>query len=149
MQWDRFGSQRSAAIPLEAGKRYYIEVIHEEIAYGDHVEVAWQGPGFEDITIIDGEYLSGLDGKRGQIVAQRKPSPVVGKRQKWSAPKQFQAHLIGFRGIGNTMSDKFTGDGGPIEPAVVLRLPDGRKRCFPRGSFGEPAHRDHAVPSIR
>lgn len=29
------------------------------------------------------------------------------------------------------------GDGGPLEPAVVLRLPDRRKRCFLRGSFCE------------
>ena len=50
-------------------------------------------------------------------------------------PAGFEAHLIGFRGMGNTMSSKFRGDGGPIEPAVVLRLADGRKRCFLRGSF--------------
>ena len=53
-------------------------------------------------------------------------------------PKQFEAHLVGLRGMGNTMSSKYGGrDGGPIEPGVVLRLPDGRKRCFPRGSFGD------------
>ena len=50
-------------------------------------------------------------------------------------PAAFKAHLIGFRGMGNTMSSKFRGDGGPLEPAVVLRLADGRKRCFLRGSF--------------
>jgi len=52
-------------------------------------------------------------------------------------PRQFEAHLIGFRGMGNTTSSKFGGDGGPIEPGVVLRLPDGRKRCFVRGSLGD------------
>ncbi|MHC4201046.1 MAG: DUF6055 domain-containing protein, partial [Planctomycetota bacterium] len=52
-------------------------------------------------------------------------------------PASFEAHLIAFRGMGNTMSSKFRGDGGPIEPAVVLRLADGRKRCFLRGSFCE------------
>jgi hypothetical protein len=50
-------------------------------------------------------------------------------------PASFKAHLIAFRGMGNTMSSKFDGDGGPIEPGVVLRLADGRKRCFPQGSF--------------
>ncbi|MBT3200240.1 MAG: hypothetical protein HN350_10010 [Phycisphaerales bacterium] len=50
--------------------------------------------------------------------------------------KPFKAHLIAFRGMGNTMSDKFRGDGGPWAPGVVLRLSDGRKRCFVRGSFG-------------
>ena len=37
-----------------------------------------------------------------------------------SEPKQFEAHLLGFRGMGNTISSKFGGDGGPIEPGVVL-----------------------------
>lgn len=50
-------------------------------------------------------------------------------------PATFKAHLIAFRGMGNTMSSKYRGEGGPIEPAVVLRLADGRKRCFPKGSF--------------
>ena len=57
--------------------------------------------------------------------------------------KQFDAHLIGFRGIGSRVGDPF-GDkakalalGKGICPAVVLRLPDGRKRCFPRGSFSD------------
>ncbi|GAG07097.1 unnamed protein product, partial [marine sediment metagenome] len=54
-----------------------------------------------------------------------------------SGAPQLKAHLVGFRGMGNTMSSKFRGDGGPIEPAVVLRLADGRKRCFIRGSFSE------------
>ncbi|MDP6634548.1 MAG: DUF6055 domain-containing protein [Phycisphaerae bacterium] len=49
--------------------------------------------------------------------------------------KPFKAHLYAFRGMGNTMSSKFNGDGGPWEPGVVLRLADGRKRCFVRGSF--------------
>jgi len=135
-RWDMHASQTSDAIPLEAGKRYYIEVVQEEQMYGDHVSVGWKGPSIDTIAIIDGEFLSGLDGKRGRIVAERISTPKVGRRQAWSAPKQFKAHLIGFRGMGNTMTSKFGGgDGGPREPAVVLRLPDGRKRCFPNGSF--------------
>ncbi|MHC4198390.1 MAG: DUF6055 domain-containing protein [Planctomycetota bacterium] len=59
------------------------------------------------------------------------------REQQPGRPAKFKAHLIAFRGIGNTMSSKFRGDGGPIEPAVVLRLSDGRKRCFLRGSFCE------------
>jgi hypothetical protein len=50
---------------------------------------------------------------------------------------QFKAHLLGFRGIGaaqNPWGDDVT---KPITPAVVLRLPDGRKRCFVRGSFSD------------
>lgn len=50
---------------------------------------------------------------------------------------QFKAHLLGFRGIGaaqNPWGDDVT---KPYTPAVVLRLPDGRKRCFVRGSFSD------------
>ena len=135
-RWNMFASQTSEKIQLEAGKRYYIEVVHQEQTYGDHVSVGWKGPSIDAIAIIDGEFLSGLDGKRGTIVAERKTTPVLGKRQVWSTPAQFDAHLIGFRGMGNTMTSTFGGgDGGPREPGVVLRMPDGRKRFFGPGSF--------------
>ncbi|MDP6360208.1 MAG: hypothetical protein QF473_34145, partial [Planctomycetota bacterium] len=61
-------------------------------------------------------------------------------RQPWPVgqPKTFKAHLLGFRGIGNLINQQFFGvTRGAIIPAVVLRLPDGRKRCFTRGSFIE------------
>ncbi len=52
---------------------------------------------------------------------------------KLSRGGSLEAHLIGFRGVGYTI------DEGPfkktVEPAVVLRLSDGRKRSFPSGSF--------------
>jgi hypothetical protein len=64
------------------------------------------------------------------------------KTAKWwprvlRGKKQFKAHLLGFRGIGavqNPWADDVT---KPLTPAVVLRLPDGRKRCFVRGSFSD------------
>ncbi|MDE0840230.1 MAG: PA14 domain-containing protein, partial [Kiritimatiellae bacterium] len=87
-RWNMFASQTSEMIPLEAGKRYYVEVVHQEQSYGDHVSVGWKGPSIDAITIIDGEFLSGLDGKRGKIVAERKTTPTIGKRQAWSAPQQ-------------------------------------------------------------
>jgi len=71
------------------------------------------------------------------IIEVKRGMPLRTWTRLTGEPKQFEAHLVGFRGMGNTMSSKFNGDGGPIEPAVVLRLPDGRKRCFVRGTFGE------------
>ena len=136
-RWDMFASQKSDAIRLEGGKRYYIEVIHEEQMHSDHMSVGWKGPGMATIEIIDGEFLSGLDGKRGRIIAERTTTPKAGLRREWTVPKQFDAHLIGFRGMGNIMTSKFGGDGGPREPGVVLRLADGRKRFFPFGTFGK------------
>jgi len=62
------------------------------------------------------------------------------RRLSSTQPRRFKAHLIGFRGIGNRYGDPF----GPFEyfcPAVVLRLADGTKRCFTRGTFVEEDER--------
>ena len=45
-----------------------------------------------------------------------------------------KAHLIGFRGVGSAISNPFAKDSAS-EPAVVLRLADGRKRMFSPGTF--------------
>ncbi|BCX49009.1 peptidase M11 [Haloferula helveola] len=44
--WDSNSSQQSPTLALEADRAYYIEVLHKEGGGGDHVAVAWQGPGF-------------------------------------------------------------------------------------------------------
>ena len=51
-QWSESAPRRSAAIALQAGQRYYIEVQHREGSSGDHVTVAWKGPGISAITPI-------------------------------------------------------------------------------------------------
>ena len=38
------------------GRKYYIEVIHKDNTGGDHVAVAWEGPGISQ-QVIDGSYL--------------------------------------------------------------------------------------------
>jgi len=47
--YDEYPSQHSTDFELEAGKLYYIEVLHKEGGGGDNVSVAWDGP---DITRI-------------------------------------------------------------------------------------------------
>ncbi|HWN93995.1 MAG TPA: lamin tail domain-containing protein, partial [Methylomirabilota bacterium] len=37
--------QRSAPIPLQAGRRYYFEVLHHDVNLIDHLAVRWQIPG--------------------------------------------------------------------------------------------------------
>jgi hypothetical protein len=57
-QWNRSSSdQESSAVPLVAGEKYYIEVLHKEGTGDDYVSVAWQGP-YLDRQVIDGSYLS-------------------------------------------------------------------------------------------
>lgn len=49
--WDESSGQASVLIPLEAGKRYYIEVLHKQADIKDNLAVAWQTPGGERVTI--------------------------------------------------------------------------------------------------
>lgn len=42
--YDEYVTQHSDDIELEAGKSYYIEVLHKEGGGGDNVSVAWDGP---------------------------------------------------------------------------------------------------------
>ena len=43
-QWTKYPSQKSAAIHLEGGRRYFIEAFHKEASGGDHLAVGWQLP---------------------------------------------------------------------------------------------------------
>jgi len=43
--WDSQSSQKSGTIPLQAGKIYWIEAQQRDGGGGDHVAVAWSGPG--------------------------------------------------------------------------------------------------------
>lgn len=44
-QWDKFPTQKSAAVTLVAGRKYYIEALVKEWGGGDHLSIAWQPPG--------------------------------------------------------------------------------------------------------
>ncbi|WP_207494035.1 PA14 domain-containing protein [Aridibaculum aurantiacum] len=57
-EWNKFSSQKSLPIRLEAGKKYYIEALHKEGNGGDHVSVAWQLPSGEMEAPIPGNRLS-------------------------------------------------------------------------------------------
>ncbi|NDK55610.1 PA14 domain-containing protein [Pontibacter fetidus] len=57
-EWSKFGSQKSATIALEAGKRYYIEAVMLEHWGGDHLAVGWQLPNGTLERPIAGNRLS-------------------------------------------------------------------------------------------
>ena len=64
------------------------------------------------------------------------------KPQWWPIPlrgkKQFKAHLLGIRGIGAKVNPWNQKGGDPmLTPSVVLRLENGQKRTFSRGSFSD------------
>lgn len=43
-EWNKYASQQSAAITLQAGQRYYIEALQKEGYGGDNLAVGWQLP---------------------------------------------------------------------------------------------------------
>jgi uncharacterized protein YjdB len=57
-EWGKQSTQRSAAVNLTAGTRYYVEVLHKEGGGGDNVAFGWTGPGISSITVIGGSVLS-------------------------------------------------------------------------------------------
>jgi hypothetical protein len=44
-------------VPLQAGRKYYVEVVHESDGGDDQLAVSWQAPGGEP-EIIPGKFLS-------------------------------------------------------------------------------------------
>lgn len=56
-QWDKFASQQSVAISLQAGQVYYIRALAKQGNGGDNLAVAWQGPGVTQ-SVIAGQYLA-------------------------------------------------------------------------------------------
>lgn len=61
-EWDKYPEyQTSTEIELDADKKYYIEIRHKEHSWRDHFAVAWLRPDQDEMTIIQGAYLSPLD----------------------------------------------------------------------------------------
>lgn len=50
-EYDKYTSQTSSVTVLEAGQRYYFEILFKERWGGDHFTVAWEGPGFARSTV--------------------------------------------------------------------------------------------------
>jgi hypothetical protein len=60
-EWNKFPTQKSAPVMLEAGKQYYIETLLKEDIAEDHIAVGWLKPGevgTEPSEIIPGKQLS-------------------------------------------------------------------------------------------
>ncbi len=56
-EWNRYPTQKSALINLQAGQRYYIEALHVEGGGGDNLAVAWQLPNGAIEAPIPGKRL--------------------------------------------------------------------------------------------
>ena len=50
--------QISKRIHLSRAEKYFIEVLHKQSAFTDHVLVAWKGPGIRRVKLLESKYLS-------------------------------------------------------------------------------------------
>lgn len=57
-EWNKYPSQKSVAIDLVAGQKYYIEALHKEGTQGDHLAVGWELTGSVSEFPIPGSRLS-------------------------------------------------------------------------------------------
>ena len=64
-QWNKYSTQKSAAIPLTAGQPYYVEALQKEGGGGDNLAVGWAKPGESTSApseVIPGSVLSPFSG---------------------------------------------------------------------------------------
>ena len=98
-EWNKFASQKSAAINLKAGKRYYIEAIHKEGNGGDNLAVGWEMPGGVREMPIPGSRLSNFQPITSLSKATAsKQKPVAaeepGKLQLFPNPVSNNAQIV-------------------------------------------------------
>lgn len=59
--FDTYAEQKSAAIHLVAGRRYYLELLHKEHGGGDHFSLGWSRPGDAAPILIPAGALTAVD----------------------------------------------------------------------------------------
>ena len=96
-QWDKFASQKSNPITLEAG-RYYLMALWKDGTGGDNCAAAWQGPGIATRELIHGNYLMPFEalwayGPRPRDNDANTPQVL---ELKWTAGTRATAHQIYF-----------------------------------------------------
>ncbi len=86
-EWNKYSAQKSAAISLVAGQKYYVEALQKEGAGGDNLAVGWSKPG--QSTAVPSEVIPGsvLSPWTGGSAAPAK-SPEGGVTPKAVSPGQ-------------------------------------------------------------
>ncbi|WP_226895189.1 PA14 domain-containing protein, partial [Luteolibacter marinus] len=109
LNWTQQGNQQSAVIPLVAGQAYYIEALQKEGGGGDHLAVAWQGPGFGR-TVIPGANLLYPDTYRPAL--KREVWPGNATLAPPATPPGFTGTMFDFKGpseVAENFSERVTG----------------------------------------
>ena len=66
-QWNKYATQQSQPIWLNACKQYYVETLHKQATGSDHLSVGWQLPNGILERPIPGSRLSGLEDSTTKI----------------------------------------------------------------------------------
>lgn len=81
-EFTRFADQVSIPISLQAGKYYYVEIIHKEATGGDHVTLWWQTPTNNTRVAVPGSALAAWQncapGVRVRMALQGAWDPATG-----------------------------------------------------------------------
>ncbi|MBC8160297.1 MAG: fibronectin type III domain-containing protein [Roseiflexaceae bacterium] len=74
-EWTKYATQKSSAISLTAGSRYYVEVLHKEGGGGDNLAVGWAKPG--QATSAPSEVVPGAQLSPFAVSAPPAPAGLV------------------------------------------------------------------------
>jgi hypothetical protein len=77
-QWDKYDSQESAPYRLEAGKKYFIQVMHQEVSGNDFIQVGWKMPDGTLERPLPGNRLIPFDYSANQLPVVTINSPQEG-----------------------------------------------------------------------
>jgi hypothetical protein len=83
---------KSAPIPLQAGKRYYVDVFFSDGTGGGFDTVAWGGPGIgAGPVVVDGQYLAAFIRSPEPLFKATNPDPANGAKEVTSPLFQWTA----------------------------------------------------------
>ena len=99
-EWGKEAGQKSAAITLQAGRKYFIQALQKEEGGGDNVAVSWQGPGVAAQAVIKAEYVDTFALPPLQAFSPVPADGAVDAPQagalSWSAGEKAQKHDVYF-----------------------------------------------------
>ena len=99
-EWTKEAGQKSAAISLKAGQKYFIMALGKEGGGGDSTAVAWQGGSIANQEIIKGQYVDmvGLLPLQayGPLPANRQVDAPQAPDLTWNAGEKATEHSVYF-----------------------------------------------------
>jgi len=107
----KYPTQTSQPVSLEAGKKYYIEAVHRENGGGDHLAVAWSGPGMEQ-GAIPGSRLSAYPSGGKGTIAREVWRDTTAKVASAKVKEKPEAAIKVPRGVIHVEAEDFFTEGG-------------------------------------